>query len=1662
MADARGRAYQDKKIRRRRHDTRRPQSGNFIGPRMERLERRQLLAVLGESIVEGAATVEEVAALSVTDSESGYDSVLVQETSSFQEEIPAGLDGTIADDTASYFDALREYYDNASSEFGTNEDTDWSEVALSLEDQTNEIEVPDPFNSSDAFGSLSSSDSSSTSDVVRSVEDSSWVFANDPLGTNAQSLPGFEAITLSGLADELPESIDSAALPDTSQDVYVSLLDGPMQASEDGGGDSQASAGLSETAGAGQLSGVFASPQFGDAGGDQTSVSDTAFGIFRGIQNRWDAAQTDSESGIAVDSGSDTSLDGTESPSSAESQVDSNAAQTEEPSGETSNVSHALDASLDDSQTVGDTSTNGEAIGEGGGTSGLLDARSLPLPTLPDFSKLDPYYREPIVDVDPTNNASSNTTADPATAQAASFGSAPLWSHTDHWSSTVTFTDDFEGDCTALMERTTTTTTGRLPEWDFESIDVSYLVNTKCIYADGSTRITVQSGWSHNKIETFGAAPAITSADLIFNTRDAHIDTITQGWDETDADDGVSSGSTVTTRDGWIEKDYHYAPGFTVDADGNRIIASYSKSKAIRLDDTTTVESSGEYDRSVSVTSATDFDQGHFFVSTGDHVFVSSGESEYLAPDGTKTYYNTPMEMLADGFGRTGTSMKGAEHTSEMTSSGSAWNKYNYLISDESEYEYDRGVKGERVNDGSGWKDVPSRSWSSQGNSSKHAFKVWIDAGIEESTYAAPGDSYSKDTVYYEVWSSDEASTNTKRDVVYDSAGNETVTGTGGADGKSLGGTFVRVEGSYTYDFVETTPTGGKSTKDHQWSKYRVHDRDSYSSHYDVGTATTTDNTTGDVTTVGGGSGGSSVSGDSEAHFFGGATYDFAESEGSSTESVNTFASYDSKSLDNYTREDGYSIALLADGETKTTAFPPVAKTWGGSESRLDAWGKYAFDDVVGDLPLGDGETTHDQSYYFVHVDDISNYEFRYESPGASGSGGVVSVAHSHIDGKGESTFHAGGTYTYDYRKETKEIHDFIGIEVSDKATHEYDFTYRAEVYDDDSLSVSGGGYDDSSGEGKSKFQGLGSYDDSLETGDIASGGDGSRFAEKHSYDFEFTDEYEWSDKFRARASTVAGALIDERTGYLNSYSSKGESRSKVWGFAEETTQQDEDDTFARIDYDIWDESETKVNDLEFGTPVSLFFMQVEGNGTTFAKNTGGAKIHGHGHADHYDEDGDYSAGDGSEATSKNLWALQIDDEYEFLTNLSNERYDMMSGNGPWSLTRGTDFGLQTYEAKYKSTTDLTYDEKRNAGDYESHSKTTREIEDEDEYSLYYDFRHSIYTDTKQYSEGASMPVGKSVEFATSAGHDKTITDTNGKDFSATSWSNASSFDNSTYEATWESHDDSGSSYESEYQAVNVKLHFTETNTEKSNSESQSWRVGHSKYEMKDHHLYAYDDPISGSGGEETLHSTDESKHHYLSKNKQGYERQVDGTVTSSEESSTSDTSESTYGYNNSYTYWFRDPDGNVTTDTWTETDSFTEISAFHEGTSNTQTTPGNVESSDGNSQNLADPWSEIFRLGIGSPGRSSGGYWSPWRWMWTGDGRASDEMMNGALVAAGNSIKDNKARGALKVMATVDPTPLSGCVEATLSGVENGDSAARIAANCAIEAVPVPGMGQA
>ncbi len=132
------------RIRAKKRRQMRRRIDNSVGLYMESLERRQLLAVLGDLLVEGNSEVAGAAYSDSAEPMSASDSSLgtVHETTSFQEEVPAGLEGTAVQDTANYFDALREYYDEASETIGVDDDADWSAVALSLEDQTTDIETP--------------------------------------------------------------------------------------------------------------------------------------------------------------------------------------------------------------------------------------------------------------------------------------------------------------------------------------------------------------------------------------------------------------------------------------------------------------------------------------------------------------------------------------------------------------------------------------------------------------------------------------------------------------------------------------------------------------------------------------------------------------------------------------------------------------------------------------------------------------------------------------------------------------------------------------------------------------------------------------------------------------------------------------------------------------------------------------------------------------------------------------------------------------------------------------------------------------------------------------------------------------------------------------------------------------------------------------------------------------------------------------------------------------------------------------------------------------------------------------------------------------------------------------------------------------------------------
>ncbi len=83
--------------------------------------------------------------------------------------------------------------------------------------------------------------------------------------------------------------------------------------------------------------------------------------------------------------------------------------------------------------------------------------------------------------------------------------------------------------------------------------------------------------------------------------------------------------------------------------------------------------------------------------------------------------------------------------------------------------------------------------------------------------------------------------------------------------------------------------------------------------------------------------------------------------------------------------------------------------------------------------------------------------------------------------------------------------------------------------------------------------------------------------------------------------------------------------------------------------------------------------------------------------------------------------------------------------------------------------------------------------------------------------------------------------------------------------------------------------------------------------------------------------------------------------------------------------------------------------------------------------------------------------YWSPLRWLWTGDPHAPDNVYNSALVAAGGSVKDNNIRTGLTGLSYVDPTPLSGGVDSIICGIEEGRAALAIARDIGLDFAPGP-----
>ncbi|MBQ4142673.1 MAG: hypothetical protein IJD43_04270 [Thermoguttaceae bacterium] len=82
--------------------------------------------------------------------------------------------------------------------------------------------------------------------------------------------------------------------------------------------------------------------------------------------------------------------------------------------------------------------------------------------------------------------------------------------------------------------------------------------------------------------------------------------------------------------------------------------------------------------------------------------------------------------------------------------------------------------------------------------------------------------------------------------------------------------------------------------------------------------------------------------------------------------------------------------------------------------------------------------------------------------------------------------------------------------------------------------------------------------------------------------------------------------------------------------------------------------------------------------------------------------------------------------------------------------------------------------------------------------------------------------------------------------------------------------------------------------------------------------------------------------------------------------------------------------------------------------------------------------------------GQNNNVHWSLYRWFWTGDGRASDEVMEAALTAAGNSYFENAeyAHAGLNAVSYVDPTGLAETTNQALYDMEDGKSLTQIGGN--------------
>ena len=77
-------------------------------------------------------------------------------------------------------------------------------------------------------------------------------------------------------------------------------------------------------------------------------------------------------------------------------------------------------------------------------------------------------------------------------------------------------------------------------------------------------------------------------------------------------------------------------------------------------------------------------------------------------------------------------------------------------------------------------------------------------------------------------------------------------------------------------------------------------------------------------------------------------------------------------------------------------------------------------------------------------------------------------------------------------------------------------------------------------------------------------------------------------------------------------------------------------------------------------------------------------------------------------------------------------------------------------------------------------------------------------------------------------------------------------------------------------------------------------------------------------------------------------------------------------------------------------------------------------------------------------------GWWSPFRWLWTGDGYASDEVLEAALIAGGYSYFENvpAVHATLERGSLLDPTGLMNATDQVLCDIEEGKSLAEAGGN--------------